>query len=308
MPRTIRIAGGGPAGCAAAIAAAREGAEVELFEKARFPHHKVCGEFLSGEAAPILYALGISLDPLKPRRIERAELAVGSVTRTIRLDEPAFGISRYALDAYLQSLVPTVRREAAPDVDIVATGRMPAWPAARLYGFKAHYSGPASDSIGLYVFGEGYVGVVSVEGGMTNVCGIAPQDVLRRYHGEFDDLVNSYAPLAERLAPLTRAWKWMGTGPLEFGEHPGGYRCGDALAFIDPFTGAGMLHALHTGRLAGIAAARGEPAGTYSAQCRAWRRPLAAAAAVRAVLLRHWGALARVAPFGTLYRMTRIHA
>ena len=41
------IIGGGPAGTSAAISAARSGASVLLFERGRFPRHKVCGEFVS---------------------------------------------------------------------------------------------------------------------------------------------------------------------------------------------------------------------------------------------------------------------
>jgi flavin-dependent dehydrogenase len=46
----ITIIGGGPAGSAAAILLARQGYDVVLLEKDRFPRHKLCGEFLSLEA------------------------------------------------------------------------------------------------------------------------------------------------------------------------------------------------------------------------------------------------------------------
>ena len=49
-----------PAGCCAALAAAREGADVRITERSQFPRHKVCGEFLSPEIAPVL---GSSRDP-----------------------------------------------------------------------------------------------------------------------------------------------------------------------------------------------------------------------------------------------------
>src|SRR5438552_4476363 len=42
--QTILIAGGGPAGSAAALAALSEGANVRLFEKTPFPRHKVRSE------------------------------------------------------------------------------------------------------------------------------------------------------------------------------------------------------------------------------------------------------------------------
>src|SRR5437868_4133419 len=41
----LAIVGGGPAGSAAAIVAARGGMRVLLLERGSFPRHKVCGEF-----------------------------------------------------------------------------------------------------------------------------------------------------------------------------------------------------------------------------------------------------------------------
>jgi flavin-dependent dehydrogenase len=51
------VAGGGPAGSACAIAAARLGAKVLLLEKDRFPRQKVCGEFVSPESLGLLHGL-----------------------------------------------------------------------------------------------------------------------------------------------------------------------------------------------------------------------------------------------------------
>src|SRR5437899_12568811 len=51
------VAGGGPAGSAAAITAVRKGARVLLLERGRLPRHKVCGEFVSAEALELLGSL-----------------------------------------------------------------------------------------------------------------------------------------------------------------------------------------------------------------------------------------------------------
>ncbi len=51
------VIGAGPAGCAAAITAARTGASVFLLERGRFPRHKVCGEFVSAESLDLLQDL-----------------------------------------------------------------------------------------------------------------------------------------------------------------------------------------------------------------------------------------------------------
>jgi len=57
------VIGGGPAGCSAAITAAREGWSVLLLERGRFPRQKVCGEFVSAESLELLIWLLGTRDP-----------------------------------------------------------------------------------------------------------------------------------------------------------------------------------------------------------------------------------------------------
>lgn len=53
MPDVI-VAGGGPAGALAAIILARAGVKVRVFERARFPRHKLCGDTLNPGALAVL--------------------------------------------------------------------------------------------------------------------------------------------------------------------------------------------------------------------------------------------------------------
>jgi geranylgeranyl reductase family protein len=55
----IVVVGGGPAGSAAAILLAERGWSVTLVDKAAFPRPKICGEYLSPEAARVLDRLGV---------------------------------------------------------------------------------------------------------------------------------------------------------------------------------------------------------------------------------------------------------
>ena len=55
----VAVVGGGPAGAAAAITLARGGADVVLFDKARFPRDKCCGDGLTTGALRRLEALGL---------------------------------------------------------------------------------------------------------------------------------------------------------------------------------------------------------------------------------------------------------
>lgn len=50
----VVVAGGGPAGAFAALILARAGATVRVFERARFPRHKLCGDTLNPGALSVL--------------------------------------------------------------------------------------------------------------------------------------------------------------------------------------------------------------------------------------------------------------
>jgi flavin-dependent dehydrogenase len=55
----VVVVGAGPAGAATAILLAERGLEVLVLDRARFPRGKLCGEYLSPEAARILDGLGV---------------------------------------------------------------------------------------------------------------------------------------------------------------------------------------------------------------------------------------------------------
>src|SRR5579872_2397798 len=96
----VAIVGGGPAGCSAAITLAAQGATVVLFESKTYPHHKVCGEFLSPECRGELDQLGLtaSIQALHPISIEAVRIVApdGAAWET-RFPEVAISLSRAAL-------------------------------------------------------------------------------------------------------------------------------------------------------------------------------------------------------------------
>jgi len=55
----VVIAGGGPAGAVAALLLSRAGARVAVFDRARFPRHKLCGDTVNPGTMAILRRLGV---------------------------------------------------------------------------------------------------------------------------------------------------------------------------------------------------------------------------------------------------------
>jgi len=315
--REIEIIGGGPAGASAAIAALKETGAVRLYEKSRFPRHKVCGEFLSPEIAPLLERLGMfeAFTAAGPARIRRLILRFRTREKRCVLPEAAYGLSRYTFDHML--LRAARRREGSTSQEaystrIMAHGRKAIAPRGRrLFGFKAHFEGPSDDAVELYFFNGCYVGINTVEGGITNVSGLGPEQLLRARGFEIDELAAEFDPLRERLRPLRRTMDWMTTGPLVFETHfdaaNGVYPAGDALSFVDPFTGSGIVSAVLTGSLAGSAAARGTPVEDYLSECRRrLQRPFLISSVFRKAVANGWGEyLAPFVPGTWLVRLTR---
>lgn len=318
MCKSISILGAGPAGSAAAISALNVGCAVRLIEKSKLPRHKVCGEFFSPEIAQDLDLIGAWPAFLSgaPTRIRRMKLNFGRREKMASLSEPAYGLSRYAFDALLLQRALAAGADASGEASeapqIIACGRrVPKTSRGhRIFGFKAHFEGPADDAVELYFFGSAYVGVNPVENGVTNVCGLASEDLLQQFDFDFDRLLLQSAALAERVKPLQRTFNWLSTGPLQFEQSFSDrttYRAGDALSFVDPFTGSGLLAAVKTGVLAGAAAARGGSVADYLAQARrSLEKPFEMAAIFRKTLkLGFAETLVPLIPSGMLFALTR---
>ena len=132
MPhRDIIVIGGGPAGAAAAIRAARLGIEVTVFEKGEHGRDKVCGDGLTPRAVGALNDLEIDLHDA--HRIQGLRMIAGSKTRELDWPEtsrfPPHGAvwPRRQLDASLMEAAAVAgaeliyNTEVLPEVD--ASGR-----------------------------------------------------------------------------------------------------------------------------------------------------------------------------------------
>ena len=101
----IAIIGGGPAGAATAIQAARGGASVAIFEKAAFGRDKVCGDGLTPRAIAALQKLDIDLHDV--HKITGLRMIAGKTRRELEWPSggafPSYGAvwTRRELDSHL---------------------------------------------------------------------------------------------------------------------------------------------------------------------------------------------------------------
>ncbi|GAB4031062.1 NAD(P)/FAD-dependent oxidoreductase [Spirosoma gilvum] len=216
----IVIIGGGLAGLTAGIHLARHNLRVVLFEKQAYPHHKVCGEYVSNEVLPYLQQLGVWVDTLNPAQIQHFSLSTVSGA-TIESDLPlgGFSVSRYALDNYLAQkavlsgvtiIQDEVKRvffeettnaftiETASDTTFRSTIAIGAYGKRSLLdkqlnrpfirkespwlGVKAHYKADFTEGlVSLHNFHGGYCGLCQVENGIVNACYLATYESFKAY-------------------------------------------------------------------------------------------------------------------------------
>jgi len=276
----LAVIGGGPAGCSAAITAARLSLRVLLLEAGSFPRHKVCGEFISGEALNTLTDLVRERHFANAPRISQARIFLGNSRATLPVVPAAASISRYHLDAALwksataagcvmrdrtrvSSVSPSRNgfriqldsEEIVTRTVINASGR---WSrlaththAEQWIGLKGHFFEPhTGESCDLYFFEGGYCGVQPIGGGTVNTAAMVKPSMAKKLSSVF--ILNR--DLNERSQSWRAAGDPVSTAPLFFRppmtSHDGVLLAGDAAAFLDPFAGDGISIALHSGRMA----------------------------------------------------------
>jgi menaquinone-9 beta-reductase len=210
----VVILGGGVAGCAAAIALARKGRNVTLIEREPTPRHKVCGEFLSGEALRDLHALNIDVTSLGAVPIDHVRLAAAKRAAEAPLPFPAASLTRKALDTALiaEAIAAGVRVERGRSVQSLSRTTDNLWQAVlddgttreastvflatgkhdvrgrarpkdpqRWVAFKTYFRlapAQAAELAGaseLMLYPGGYGGIQPVQGGIANLCCVVQQ-------------------------------------------------------------------------------------------------------------------------------------
>jgi len=98
----VLIIGGGLAGLTCALHLGKAGVSVLLIEKYAYPHHKVCGEYVSNEVLSYLQELDVDPFEVGAPAISNFQISdqKGRLIET-KLPLGGFGISRYAFDKLL---------------------------------------------------------------------------------------------------------------------------------------------------------------------------------------------------------------
>lgn len=127
-------------------------------------------------------------------------------------------------------------------------------------GFKAHLTDvePAPGVCEIYFFDGGYGGLSQVEEGKANFCFIVRSKVARNLIGKtnqlFEFVIGRNNRASQRLSGVRPIHDWLGVSVESFGRRDvvpmkNLFAVGDAGAFIDPFTGSGMLMAFESAEL-----------------------------------------------------------
>ncbi|GGA65055.1 hypothetical protein GCM10011507_15820 [Edaphobacter acidisoli] len=250
------------AGCAASIALARKGKSVTLIEREPTPRHKVCGEFLSGEALDDLRALGIDVASLGAVPIEYVRLAAARRAAEAPLPFPAASLTRKSLDTALiaeaitagvsvkcgrsvQSLSRTTANRwqailddgsthEAPTV-FLATGKHDLrgharprdphrWVAFKMYyRLSAAQTADLGDASELTLYSGGYGGIQPVEGGVANFCCVVQQRYFTRAGLRWEGLIANMQKDCPHLAMRLAGAEPLLAKPITVTHIPYGY-------------------------------------------------------------------------------------
>lgn len=270
----ILVIGGGPAGSAVAISAARAGARVTLVERRSLPIAKVCGEFLSGPGMDLWRSLTRCSPPASTPRIETVRFSAANGSGSVISLRPlAWGISRAFLDGELleaarregvdvrlETALVSSRRGVGSTIAklrgnggesvvhagrlVLATGRpVTQSPTGWWIGRKALGEGPRLDAdLEMRLLdGGGYVGVSRIEDGRLSICALMRS-------GDDSWISSSGLKLegVERLGSVARFTLGLQEDPRD-----GAFRVGDAHAVWPPLVGDGVTAALSAGVLLG---------------------------------------------------------
>ncbi|MBS1657051.1 MAG: NAD(P)/FAD-dependent oxidoreductase [Bacteroidetes bacterium] len=212
----VSIIGGGLGGLSLAIQLADAGYRVILFERKKYPFHRVCGEYISMESWDFLQRLGVPLHELRPPRITKLKVSsLKGIAVNHHMSPGGFGISRYTLDNELAiiarrkgvELVENVTVKGIDELDsrVIAgafgkrsimdkslnrSGTLQAdSPDRNWVGVKYHVRADVpEDEIQLHNFEGGYCGISKVDGDKYCLCYLTRAANLQRFQGDIESM------------------------------------------------------------------------------------------------------------------------
>ena len=126
--------------------------------------------------------------------------------------------------------------------------------------FKTHFENVNLEKgvCEIYFFRGGYGGLSWVENGVANHCFLIDSKVAREINTDADRILNELIFKNKRafstMKMAEKKFDWLAVSVEKFGRQPSNdvenlISIGDAAAFIDPFTGSGMLMALESSEI-----------------------------------------------------------
>jgi flavin-dependent dehydrogenase len=262
MQDEVLVLGGGVAGCAAAIALARKGRSVRMIERETASRHKVCGEFLSGEALEDLHALGIDVASLGAVPLDHVRLAASRRAAEAPLPFPAASLTRKAMDTVLiaEAIAAGVKVERGRSVEALERAEGNAWQATlddgttreaetvflatgkhdlrghkrpadpqRWVAFKMYFrltpvqAAELAGASELMLYRGGYGGIQPVEEGMANLCCVVQQRHLASGGNRWENFLARIKEECPHLAMRLEGAEPLLGSPIAISHIPYGY-------------------------------------------------------------------------------------
>ena len=216
---------------------------------------------------PGVAALGLSRSEMDHRLLERAKevgvtvLENAHATSLLHKGNSVAGLNLKVEDK-LHSCQATVTIDATGRNRALAKqpDRQPR-VKSKLVAFKVHLKNARLNEgdCEIYFYSRGYGGLSRIENDISNLCFIVSARDVRRLRSDPETVMREVLMQNQRAAFTLREARtcgpWLSVSLTGFERHsvapqPGLLTVGDAAAFIDPFTGSGMLMALESGELA----------------------------------------------------------